>query len=113
MHRLMFRAWLDEDPLRTARALLRLAQAPTITKCITFPSHNAANLAVVLESFIKDWTALLSTTVSKEVASAVAARIVVAEALLQPKLRSEEGQTPSFLELAERLSGVVSGRVCG
>lgn len=34
--------------------------------------------------------------------------VVKAEALVQPKLRMEEGQTPSFIELADRLAVVVS-----
>lgn len=46
-HQLVFREWLDEDALGMAKALTLLATVPTITECLTFPSHNAANLAVV------------------------------------------------------------------
>lgn len=47
LHRLVFREWLDDDAVGIVKAFVNLAQAPTITKCLTFPSHNAANLAVV------------------------------------------------------------------
>lgn len=63
----------------------------------------------MLESFIKDWTAVLYESVAPDVAKIIVQHVVKAEELVQPKLRMEEGQAPSFLELAERLATVVSG----
>lgn len=61
----------------------------------------------VLESFIKDWK-LFSDTVPSDTGKIIVQHVVAAEAMVQPKLPSEEGQVPSFIELAERLAKVVS-----
>ncbi len=50
---------------------------------------------------------MLYESVSPDVAKIIVQHVVKAEELVQPKLRLEEGQAPSFLELAERLATVV------